>query len=453
MLDWLKGRELRVVVVLTAAVLAAIAAAVAYAAATYAPNTAVVDLTTRCSGQNAEVEQATDPANGLVYDEWMGCSGIAFARSTDGGKTFSTPLNVPGSVGSAFNAWDPALAVGPDGTVYAAFMTSHSSQWYPVVAASFDHGKTFPQVTQLVPPDPKNWGDRPFITVGPDGAVYVTWDYGPERSSVTYLCAASGSCGFATGDVNVVLQKSTDQAKTFGSMVHVSPGFPASGGDLAPLVVEPNGAIDLLYQGYGISDPVTYAMTPAYEYFTRSTDGGATWSTPLKVGASAGTMSLDEWWIDTSIGLDASGNLYAAWDTQGTNADGSPSDTGWLAYSTDHGRSWSAAIQATPDSFAVPHIMEVEGGPAGTAYVGVLTDSDPRGYAMYLRTFSIKGGWQSAPYQVSDEFGNPDVWPGDTFGISLLGPNDVMLSWGSATPSVGNKKSDIFARSVHVVLR
>jgi hypothetical protein len=72
---------------------------------------------------------------------------------------------------------------------------------------------------------------------------------------------------------------------------------------------------------------------------------------------------------------------------------------------------------------------------------------------MYLRTFSIKGGWQSAPYQVSDEFGNPDVWPGDTFGISLLGPNDVMLSWGSATPSVGNKKSDIFARSVHVVLR
>jgi hypothetical protein len=322
-----------------------------------------------------------------------------------------------------------------------------------VVAASFDHGKTFPQVTQLVPPDPKNWGDRPFITVGPDGAVYVTWDYGPERSSVTYLCAASGSCGFATGDVNVVLQKSTDQAKTFGSMVHVSPGFPASGGDLAPLVVEPNGAIDLLYQGYGISDPVTYAMTPAYEYFTRSTDGGATWSTPLKVGASAGTMSLDEWWIDTSIGLDAGGNLYAAWDTQGTNADGSPSDTGWLAYSTDHGRSWSAAIQATPDSFAVPHIMEVEGGPAGTAYVGVLTDSDPRGYAMYLRTFSIKGGWQSAPYQVSDEFGNPDVWPGDTFGISLLGPNDVMLSWGSATPSVGNKKSDIFARSVHVVLR
>jgi len=441
MLGRLKGRAL-----LVAVLVAGLLAGVAYAAATYTPNTAVVDLTTRCSGPNAEVEQATAPTNGYLYEEWMGCSGIAFARSTDGGKSFSAPLNV-GSVGSNLNSWDPALAVGPDGTVYASFMVSHGSQYYPVVAASFDHGMTFPQVTQLVPPDPKNWGDRPFIAVGPDGAVYLTWDYGPERSSVSYLCAANGSCAFATGDVNVVLQKSTDHGKTFGSMVHVSPGFPASGGDLAPLAVEPNGAVDLLYQGYGISDPATFAMTPAYEYFSRSTDGGATWSAPLKVGASAGTMSLDEWWIDTSIGLDAGGNLYAAWDTQAAN-----SDTGWLAYSTDHGRTWSQPIQAT-DSLGVPHIMEVEGGSAGTAYVGVLTNSDPRGYAMYLRTFSIKGGWQSGPYQVSDEFGDPDVWPGDTFGISLLGPNDVALSWGSATPSVGNKKSDVFARSIHVAVR
>lgn len=448
----MSGR-LRSAVVVVAVLLAAVAAALAYAAVTYTPTTAVVDLTTRCSGQNAEVEQATDPSSGFVYEEWMGCSGIAFARSTDGGKTFGAPLNVPGSVGSSFNAWDPALTVGPDGTVYAAFMTGHSSQWYPVVAASFDHGKTFPQVTQLVPPDEKNWGDRPFIAAAPDGSVYLTYDYGPNRTSVTYLCADNGSCGFATGDVNVVLQKSTDHGKSFGSMVHVSPGFPASGGDLAPLVVEPDGTVDLLYQGYGISDPTTYAMTPAYEYFTRSIDGGATWSAPVKVGASAGTMSLDEWWIDTSIGLDAGGNLYAAWDTQGTNRDGSPNDIGWLSYSTDHGTTWSRPIQATPDSLAVPHIMEVEGGPAGTAYVGVLTHSDPRGYAMYLRTFSIRGGWQSAPYQVSEEFGDPDVWPGDTFGISLLGPADVMLSWGSATPSVGNKKSDIFARSVHVGTR
>jgi hypothetical protein len=407
----------------------------------------ITNLTTSCAGQNAEVESATDPSLGYVYEEWMGCSGIAFSRSTDGGQTFSKPVNVPGSVGSNYNSWDPALAVGPDHTVYAAFMIAHGSQWYPVVAASFDNGATFPQVTPLTPPDPKNWGDRPFIAVGPDGAVYVTWDYGPDRTSVTFLCAADGSCGFGTGDLNVVLQKSTDHGKTFGKQVYVSPGFPASGGDLAPLVVEQNGRIDLLYQGYTITDPVTYTMDPAYEYFTSSTDGGATWSKPVRVGPEAGTMSLSEWWIDTAIGIDAGGNLYASWDTQGDGI-----DTGWIAFSTDHGRHWSPAIQATPDSLNVPHIMAVVGGPAGTAFVGWLSDSDPRGYALYLRPFSVTKGWLSDPFTVSQDFGDPSVWPGDTFGLSNFSATDLAVSWGSAVPANG-KKSDIFATRVSVQLR
>src|SRR6266571_872832 len=231
---------------------------------------------TSCSGANAEVEQAVDPSLGYVYEEWMGCSKIAFSRSLDGGPTFSPAVTLPASVGSNLNAWDPALAVGPDGTVYAAFMVTHGSQWYPVVDASFDHGATFTQVSSLTPPDAKNWGDRPFLAVGPDGAVYVTWDYGPERTSVTFICTASGSCAFATGDLNVVLQRSTDHGRTWSAVSYVSPGFPASGGDLAPILVEPNGRVDVIYQGYHISDTTTYAMEPAFEYFTASTDQGRT---------------------------------------------------------------------------------------------------------------------------------------------------------------------------------
>src|SRR5947207_11178628 len=304
----------------------------------------VSDISAPCAGQNAEVEQAVDSKLGYVYEEWMGCKGMAFARSTDGGQTFERPITVPGSVGSNYNSWDPAVAVAPDGTVYAAFMLGHSSQWHPVVAAAFDHGKTFSQVTQLVPPDEQNWGDRVFIAGGAGGMVYVTWDYGPSRKTVTYLCDPSGSCGFATGQLNVVMQKSTDHGKTFGPMTYVSPGFPASGGDSAPMVIEPSGRIDVLYQGYQITDTTTYAMDRCYEYFTASMDRGTTWSTPVRVGGEGGTMSLDEWWIDGDIGMDSAGNLYAAWDTQGTNT-----DSGWLAYSTDHGATWSPAIQAPPD--------------------------------------------------------------------------------------------------------
>ena len=403
----------------------------------------VTDLSASCATSNAEVEQAVDPKLGYVYEVWMGCARIAFARSTDGGQTFSNPISVPGSVGSNHNAWDPAVTVAPDGTVYAAFMIERSNQWYPVVAASSDHGQTFPQVTYLVPPDPANWGDREFLAVGPDGTVYLTYDYGPNRTSVTFLCSASGSCGYATGDVNVVMQKSTDGGRTFTPIgapgSYISPGFPASGGDSAPLLVEPNGRLDVLYQDYPITDTTTYAMGLGRQYFTSSTDGGTTWSTPVPVGAASGTMSLAEWWIDGSISADSAGNLYAVWDTQGAT-----NDIGWLAYSTDHGKTWSAPIQASPDQKQTPHVMEVSGGGPGIAYVSSFSGANPGGYADYLRTFSIAHGWLSLPFQVSPELGDTSVWPGDTFGLSTLSPGHLVLSWGSATQSTG-KKSDIFA--------
>jgi hypothetical protein len=403
-----------------------------------------------CSGNNAEVEQAVDPKLGYVYEDWMGCSKIGFARSTDGGKTFEPAFTVLGSIGSNYNAWDPAVAVGPDGTVYAGYMVTHGSQWYPRVAASFDHGASFTQVADLTPPDPKNWGDRDFLAVAPDGTVYLTWDYGPDRSTVTDLCSSTGSCGFATGQLNSVIQSSTDHGRTWSAMRYVSPGFPASGGDSAPMVIEPSGRIDVLYQGYHITDTTTYAMDPGYSYFTSSRDRGATWSAPIRVGGEGGTMSLDEWWIDGGIARDSGGNLYAVWDTQGTNADGSPRDTGWLSFSADGGATWSRAIQGPLDTLAVPHLMEVTGGGSGVAYVTWLSNPTAAGYALYMRTFSASKGWLSDPVQISTQFGDPDVWPGDTTGLSTLSPGHVVASWGSSTGDAKNKKSDIFAAAVTI---
>ena len=399
----------------------------------------VVTVSAPCSsGQNAEVEQAADPTLGYVYAEWMGCQGIAFARSTDGGKTWGTPIHVLGSVGSNFNAWDPALAVAPDGTVYAAFMRAKNGQWYPFVAVSLDHGASFAYVTGLVPPDPKNWGDRDFLAVAPNGTVYLTYDYGPERTSITFICASSGSCAFLTGDLNVVVQWSTDQGKTWSPIVPVSPGFPASGGDSAPLWVEPSGRIDVLYQGYDITNTTTYTMNPANTFFTSSTDGGAHWSTPVLVGPGTGTMSLSEWWIDGALGIDSAGNLYATWDTQGAQ------DIGWLSSSTEHGATWSPAIRVTPDDGVAAHIMEVAGGGKGIAYVTYLTNTT-QGWALYLRVFSVTRGFLTDPILVSNVYGAPNVWPGDTTGISTLSPTEVAVTWGSAVMIGGQPKSQIFA--------
>ena len=209
-----------------------------------------------------------------MYDLWIGCQGIGFARSTDGGLHFGPPMTAPGSRGAS---WDPAIAVAPDGTVYLAYMHEANGHMYPVVDASSDHGASFPQVSPLLPAKKGNWGDRDFIAVSNTGTVYVTWDYGPSAALVETLCAPAGSCAFKAGDMNTVIQRSTDGGKTWGPIIPVSPRFPRGGGYSAPVLAEPGGRVDLLSWGHFVSPPPSYALHPGHQFFASSADG-TTWS-------------------------------------------------------------------------------------------------------------------------------------------------------------------------------
>jgi hypothetical protein len=397
----------------------------------------VREVSAGCPGQNAEVEQAADPSGRYVYEAWIGCRGIGFARSRDGGLHFGRPFRLrdsgPGS-------WDPAVAVGANGTVYVAFMVSRGSRSAAVVLASFDHGATFPRRTALVPRPKQNWGDRPFIAAGPGRSVYLTWDYGPSLAKIRLHCYPAGSCAIRAGELNAVIQSSGNGGKSFRAKIPLSPGYPAGGADSAPLVVDPTGRIDVLYQAFRVIRRKTLRLGRGHNYFTSSADGGRTWSPPVALGGSVGSISHNEWWIDGAIASDAAGNLYATWDTQARRE-----DTGWLAYSTDHGVSWSPPIQVSRTRQG-PNVVQAAGGPAGITYVAWLSRR-PRGYAAYVRPFSIAQGWLAAAHQVSRHFGELKVWPGDTFGISTVGPNQVVLSWGSAIRST-KRRSEIFATRV-----
>jgi hypothetical protein len=397
----------------------------------------IAEVSAGCPGQNSEIEQAVDPVRGYVYEEWIGCGNhIGFATSADGGLHFGKPLILAGSA----NAWDPSVAVAPNGTVYAAFMKATQLHMFPVVMASFDHGQTFPQVTDVVPSKLGNWGDRDFIAVAPAGTLYLTWDYGPSVRDIKLACSKIGSCSFSAGDLNAVIQRSSDGGRTWGPIVHVSPGFPASGADAAPMFVAPDGHIYVEYQGYHVSSPTKFTLTTAHSFVTSSADDGATWSAPVRIGPPQLSMNDSEWWIDGAITSDTAGNLFVTWDTQSGGA-----DIGWLSYSTDHGQHWSRLLRVTPGTDHATHIVEVVGGRAGVAYVAWLADDSPAGYALYLRPYSMRTGWLSGPVKVSGTYGNPLVWPGDTFGLSLLpplatGPHAhwprVMVSWGSAVGGV-----------------
>lgn len=401
-----------------------------------------------CSGQNAEVETAIDRKTGVQYEDWIGCGGIGFARSTDGGRTFSPATRLPGSRGG----WDPAITIGPRGAVYAAFMVARDTRSYPVVDISTDHGATFPAVRRLVPPGKNNWGDRDFIAVGRHGAIYVTWDYGPHNlTGKDFVCSPIGSCSFVAGDLNAVVQRSTDHGRTWSKIIPISPGFPGSGADSAPIIAEPGGRLDVLYQGYQIVNRTTLKLGVAHSFFTTSTDNGRTWSKPKRLGPAGLSMNNTEWWIDGSLGLDSAGNLYATWDTQSGGR-----DIGWLTYSMNRGRTWSRLIRVTTHASPAMRLVQVVGGSPRMAYVGLLTNAVRCGkvpcYGQYLRVFSIGKGWLTRLIRVSPQFGNWRVWPGDTIGLSLYpggapGSRRLAVSWGSA---LGGRKANSEIRAAVV---
>jgi hypothetical protein len=221
---------------------------------------------------------------------------------------------------------------------------------------------------------------------------------------------------------------------------------------MAPLLVQASGRIDAVFQEHSLTNRKTDALGPAHLYFTSSTDGGAHWSSRVLLGPPARTISDKEWWINGAIGIDGAGNLYATWDTQGAQ------DIGWLSYSSDDGKTWSRPLRVTPDHDTAVHIVEVVGGKAGEADVGWLTDAPRRGYALYLRPFSISKGWLSDPGQASGaEYGDRGEWPGDTFGISYLpspgGPSlqqHVHVTWGSGVHTRTTARDDIYATTVNL---
>lgn len=436
---------IRLASTVVAAVLLLLLAAAADAAG---PATAV--QVSHCPGpRNAEVVQAVDGR--YVYEVWIGCGkSIGFARSVDGGRSFGPSRSVRGSNRVGLHTWDPAIAVAPDGTVYVAYMTgppevasSGPEPMRPAVAVSHDHGKSFDRVTTLPVPATKrpvgSWGDREFLAVGPNGAVYVTWDYGPRRDQVRIVCPPTSSCFFTEGDFNAVIQKSSDGGKTWTRLAPISPGFPLGGAYSAPVVAERDGTLDVLYWAHP-TDSKTLTVSPGREYFTRSTDGGASWSKPVLVGPQAGPIGLKVWWIDGSLAVDPAGTLYASWDTQQGGR-----DTGWLAWSTNGGTRWSSPLRVA--SSRTEHLTQLVAAGRRNVYVAWQTIVRRKGYATYVRRYSLGKGWTGPAKKVSPSYGNPGVWPGDTFGLSTK-KGTAILSWGSAIH--GRRTSEIYSAAVRL---
>jgi hypothetical protein len=236
-----------------------------------------------CQTPQNETTIAVDPSNPnhlvsgandyRVCCDFTGLNdGTAWAYSSfDGGATW-TNVQVPGLTAEtggqgAFTkvdaAGDPAMAIGPDGTVYYANIVFSRVSFASGVAVSVSHdgGLTWDKPNMVAFQQTGNFfNDKEFITAGPNGKVVVTW--------TRYYQGPHGA-GYLQSPI--VMAISNDEGHTWnnqGRPVSDS-SHPFDSGSM-PLY-GPDGALYVAYEG---GQPSTNYATDA-TVVARSTDDGA----------------------------------------------------------------------------------------------------------------------------------------------------------------------------------
>ncbi len=163
---------------------------------------APVDVS-RSSGAASEPEIAVDPSdaiNVVWQDNASGASEIMFSRSTDQGLTFSDPLKISGGTGLATEAAITSDEAGRLGVVWVGESTGHAEAYY---ARSANGGRSFTE-----PINVSRYGDgdihKPSVVASGD-TVYVAFQngglFGEETiPNMQVYLAKSKDAGVSFGD-------------------------------------------------------------------------------------------------------------------------------------------------------------------------------------------------------------------------------------------------------------
>ncbi len=317
-----------------------------------------------------EVQVAVNPANPsqivAAANTMAGCGGVntqAAFSSTDGGETWS--MSCPpdheafgfgaceflGMAGIVIGS-DPALWWDTDGNVSLEYMMVCvdgilggllGMDFGIVVAGSSDAGATWSPRGTIV----NTWGA---------GTVQDKEFYHIDRNAGSPFFGRHYTCWDTANDEQFAW--SADDGATWNPVD--LPAAPTGGTDLGcEIAVEKNGAVDVIF------DTLTCSgndCTNEEMYFTRSTDGGASWSEPVRVrdfslasfsGANKpgpqderGINPFGAIDVDNSGGA-CDGTLYATFTDFVT---GTVENTDvFVTRSTDGGASWSEPVRVNDD--------------------------------------------------------------------------------------------------------
>ena len=295
-----------------------------------------------CRGAKGQFDPIIEvvPNTGHVYAVWMNDFNVVFSSSTDHGATWSTPVPTWGNV-----SWNdkPTLATSPDGRhVYISWNGPTGGD--PWIAQSHDFGRTWTQ-TKVV--DSRRYFFAYDAAVLPDGTVVFS------ESSLAY----TGPGGGAEGPVHHHALISRDGGTTWTNVVidTVELGEPCVSegcyddfyAGQTGVTADPDGDLTYLYVG------ATQPGGKQRAWVRTSTDEGRTWSARTAISPAtematnpaieaAGDGDVRAWFAHTN------GGDHDAWNV-------------WYRRSTDGGVTWSAPVKIsdavsgaeykTPDGF------------------------------------------------------------------------------------------------------
>ena len=254
-----------------------------------------------CAGGTAakgsDYLRATDPwvafgADGTVHAIGLATSGASFSpgsvsavlasRSSDGGRTWSDAITVARDVGALFNDKETVTADPLDGRlVYAAWdRVDAQSSGASVFARSTDGGATWEASRAIYDPGGGAQTIGNLIRVLPDGTLVDL-----------YVHLVGDENRITASSVEVI--RSTDRGLTWSAPIVVSAYRALGASDpvtgrgirdgsvLAQMAVAPDGSLDVVWQD------ARFTGTHDAVALSRSTDGGLTWSQPVRVNADA----------------------------------------------------------------------------------------------------------------------------------------------------------------------
>ncbi|MFN2608902.1 MAG: hypothetical protein ABR511_13610 [Acidimicrobiales bacterium] len=235
------------------------------------------------------------------------------AVSTDGGRTFSEPVNVAEDAFSAASLRAEVLAGMKPATAPTTPPPPDSKAANPDQVGNFG-----------------GWGMA--MAVDARGTVYAEWT--STSSNIPEIPAAH------------YLSRSTDHGKTW-THSRISPlsyavyQFVAGG-----LAWTPDGGSQGTLHAVYDADPRPEVTSYGEVMYTRSTDGGKNWSTPTSISGGGDTSAQLFGQFYGTLSVAPNGRIDAAWWDQRND----PGIQGYDVYyssSSDNGSTWSGATRAT----------------------------------------------------------------------------------------------------------